>query len=555
MSVLQSGLRALFAASLACLLAGPAARAATPAPVLPEAFHLHAAARGDTLIGLGRRYLVDPAAWPEIARASGLKNPHRVPLGTALHIPLRLMRVERVPATLIAVSGEVRSQGGQAAHAGQQIDEGMPLRTGADGGATVRLVDGTLLRLRASSQLEIEQSSRLRDAGLVRSGVRLDRGRVEVEVEPVRGGQPGFRIGTPQGVLGVRGTEFRVQADSSRAVTRAEVLRGAVAAQGHPGAAEQRVEAGFGVVVDADGRVTPPTRLLPAPDLSAVPVLQERPLVRLPVRPQAGAAGYRALVAADASFENVLQAIDSDGPEIRIAGLPDGDYVVRVRAIDAAGLEGQDADLRLRLKARPEPPLPSAPAPRAVLYGGRVELAWAAQDEAESYRLQLAGERGFAAPLRDLANLRTTALALDALAPGRYQWRLASVRPGGVDQGPFGSVQGFELRPLPPTPAPPQVGDRSVRFAWEGVAGQSFDFQLARDTSFAPLLVERRLEAPAIELPLPGSGRFYMRMRVRDADGFVGPFTAPQRFEVPHCLRDASGACWQAASQPLLLVP
>ena len=554
MSVPQSGLCALFAASVACLLAGPVVWAATAAPVAPEAFHLHAAARGDTLIGLGRRYLVDPAAWPEIARASGLKNPHRVPLGTALHIPLRLMRVERVPATLVAVSGEVRSQGGQGVRAGQQIDEGMALRTGADGGATVRLVDGTLLRLRASSQLEIEQSSRLRDAGLVRSGVRLERGRVEVEVEPVRGGQPGFRIGTPQGVLGVRGTEFRVQADSARAVTRAEVLRGAVAAQGRPGVAEQRVEAGFGVVVDADGRVAPPTRLLPAPDLSAVPVLQERPLVRLPLPPQAGAAGYRAQVAVDARFEQVLQAVDSAGPEIRIAGLPDGDYVVRVRAVDGAGLEGQDADVRLRLKARPEPPLPSAPAPRAVLFGGRVEFAWAAQDEAESYRLQLADERGFAAPLRDLADLRTTTLAIDALAPGRYQWRLASVRPG-ADQGPFGSVQGFELRPLPPTPAPPQVGDRSVRFAWDGAAGQSFDFQLARDTSFAPLLVERRLEVPAIELPLPGSGRFYMRMRVRDADGFVGPFTAPQRFEVPHCLRDASGACWQAAGQPLLLVP
>ena len=74
------------------------------------------------------------------------------------------------------------------------------------------------------------------------------------------------------------------------------------------------------------------------------------------------------------------------------AELPDGDYVLRVRAIDAQGLEGRDADLRFRLKARPEPPLPSAPAPRAVTVGGRVEFAWAANPQAATYELQLAAE-------------------------------------------------------------------------------------------------------------------------------------------------------------------
>lgn len=552
MSVLQSGLRALFAASVACALPGPAAWAAPE--FAAEAAHLHLAARGDTLIGIGRRVLAEPAAWPEIARASGLGNPHRVAVGTTLRIPLRLMRVERLPATVTAVSGDVRSRDGQALRAGQLLDEGTPVHTGPDGGATVRLVDGTVLRLRASSHLEIEQSNRLRDVGVVRSGVKLDRGRVEVEVDPVRGGHPGFRIGTPQGVLGVRGTEFRVLADGARAATRSEVLRGAIAAQGRDGGAEQRVEAGFGVVVDADGRVTPPTRLLPPPDLSAVPVLQERPLVRLPMVPLAGAAGYRAQVAGDASFERLLQELDSTSPEIRIAGLPDGDYVVRVRGVDAVGLEGRDAELRFRLKARPEPPVPSSPAPRAVLFGDRVDFAWAAHHEAAGYRFQLANDAGLSVPLRDLPDLRTPSLALDGLVPGRYQWRLASVRPG-ADQGPFGAAQGFELRPLPPTPPPPQVGDVSVRFAWEGTPGQTFDFQLARDTGFAPLVLERRLEAPGIELPLPGSGRFYMRIRTRDADGFTGPFTAPQSFEVPHCLRDSAGACWRADGRPLLLVP
>lgn len=552
MSVQQSGLRALVGVCVASAWLGlPAWAAQAPAA---EPVHVHAAVRGDTLIGLGRRLLVDPAAWPDIARASGLANPHRVAVGTLLRIPLRLMRIEAVPALVTAVTGEVKSLGGMAVTAGQRLDEGAPVQTGADGGATVRLVDGTLLRLRASGRLSIEQSHRLPEAGVQRSGVKLERGRVEVEVEPVRGGHPGFRIGTPQGVLGVRGTEFRVQADVDQAVTRAEVLQGAVAARGLDGADDQRVEAGFGVVVDAAGRVAPPVRLLPAPDLSQVPALQEHPLVRLPLAALSGAARYRAQVARDSSFDQVLAVVDSTTPEVRIAGLPDGDYVVRVRGVDAAGLEGRNGDLRFRLKARPEPPLPSAPASRSVMFGDRVEFAWAASDDVQGYRLQLAGPAGFAAPLRDLPDLRAAVIGLDRLAPGRYQWRVAGVRAGG-DQGPFGVAQGFELRAMPPTPPPPQVSDFSVRFAWDGTAGQTFDFQLARDPAFSRLLVERRLDAPGIELPLPGSGRFYMRVRTLDADGFVGPFTAPQRFEVPHCLRDTAGGCLRVDGQPLLLTP
>ena len=68
MSVLQSGLRALFAASVACALPGPVAWAAPE--IAAEAAHLHLAERGDTLIGLGRRFLANPSTWPEIARAA-----------------------------------------------------------------------------------------------------------------------------------------------------------------------------------------------------------------------------------------------------------------------------------------------------------------------------------------------------------------------------------------------------------------------------------------------------------------------------------------------------
>jgi hypothetical protein len=548
-------LAALVAVRVALVLAGLAveARAADAldaAPAAPaaasEPVYLHTTGRGDTLIGLGRRLLADPTRWPELARANAVHDPRHLPIGTALRVPLRLMRSDAAPATVLGVTGQARSAAA-ALQPGQGLPEGGEVSTGADGHVSIRLVDGTLLRLRPGSRLQLSESRRMRDVPGVRSGARLEQGRVEIEAAPAAAGRPGFRIDTPQGVLGVRGTEFRVTSDGS---TRGEVLAGKVEFSGRPGAAAQQVGAGYGSVIAAGGEVAAPVRLLPRPDLGALPALQERTLLRFALAPLAGARAYRGQVSADASFDRVVADLTSPSPELRFADLPDGDYVLRVRGIDALGLEGQDADHRFRLKARPEAPLPSAPAPKAVIFGDRAEFTWAANEEARSYHLHLAAGPDFKAPLRDLAGLTTLATAIDGLAPGTYHWQLASVRADG-DQGPWGSARSFEIRPLPPTPKPPQVGEDTINFSWEGAPGQSFDFELARDAAFTRKVLERRLTQPGIDLPLPGTGRFYVRLRVRDADGFVGPYTAAQHFDVPNCVRGGTGGCVRAGSQTL----
>lgn len=496
----------------------------------------YTAEAGDTLIGLGRRFLVMPGRWPELARLNRLPNPNRIPAGQVLAIPLRLMATQPLPAQVLQASGEVQGAGRQAVAAGQTLPPGTELRTG-EGQATVRLADGTVLHLRAGSQLVVDTSRRVIKADVVQSGVTLQRGQVDVQAAPARAGMPGFRVGTPQGVLGVRGTEFRVRADEREAATRGEVLEGVVAVDGLGGRPGQRVQAGQGVVVDRGGQVATPVPLLAAPDLSGLPVLQERPLVRFVLAPQAGAVAYRAQVASQADFVTLAADVRSDSSQLRIAGLPDGDYLLRVRAEDAQGLQGQDALHRFRLKARPEPPLPSLPQPRAIIAGKQVALSWTANPEARSYRFQLARGEDFGQPLRDLKGYGPVTLTLDDLAPGIYHWRLASER-SDSDQGPFGAAQRFEMRAIPKPPPPPVVGDRSIRLTWEGQPGQTFEVQFAREPGFDPVLLERRSSAPALEIELPGSGRFFVRLRAIDADGFVGPFSSPQQFQFPNCLRD-----------------
>ena len=541
----------LCAASLAASAAGP-----VPPPADPdEAVYFHTAAAGDTLIGLGRRFLVDPARWPELARANALPNPNRIATGATVRIPLRLMRVEAVSARVQSVIGSVQAGGG-ALQAGANVPEGGDVATGGDGHATIRLVDGTLLRLRPDSRLQLRESSRVKDAGVVRSGAQLQRGRVEIEAAPATPGRPGFTIDTPQGVLAVRGTEFRVATEAG--VTHGEVLGGTVVFAGRAaavtGGGGERVGAGYGSVIGEGGKVAAPVKLLARPDTAVLPLLQEKLLMRFALAPLAGAVAYRGQIARDASFDTVVADLTSATPELRFAELPDGEYLLRVRGIDALGLEGENADHRFRLKARPEAPLPSAPAPKAVIYGSRVDFAWTANQDAASYRLRLAAGADFQAPLRDIADLRELATTLEGLAPGSYRWQLASRRADG-DQGPWGDARSFELRPLPPAPKPPKVGDRGVSFAWDALPGQTFEFQVARDAAFTSLVLERKLDEPAIELPLPGTGRFYVRLRARDPDGFMGPYTTPQYFDIPNCLRDGSGGCVRAADDTVNLVP
>ena len=138
--------------------------------------------------------------------------------------------------------------------------------------------------------------------------------------------------------------------------------------------------------------------------------------------------------------------------------------------------------------------------------------------------------------------------------PATYYWRLASIRADG-DAGPFGSAQSFEIRPQPPAPNAPKVGDKSISFSWDALPGQTFGFQLSRDLGFNPPLLERQLSQPGVELTLPGTGRFYVRVRATDPDGFVGPFSSPQRFDVPNCVRASDESCVRVDGAPLLVQP
>ena len=522
------------AVALACLAA--TAGAAAQEPIVE-----YRVSQRDTLIGLSQTVFISPQAWREIARLNRLPDPNRIVPGQVLRVPARLMRMRPVPATLTSSVGEVRV-GGVAAPAGVALAEGQQIETGANGSAVLGLADGSRVRIPPSSLAEIiasrgpgatdAQATKLAGDGWFTGAMRMLRGSVEVLATKLKRSQP-LEVTTPTAVVGVRGTQYRVSLDGDTNATRSEVLEGKVKLESAQRSVGTDLAAGFGAAIDATAKKPEPVKLLPAPDLAAMPERFERPLVRFALPTEKDT--VRVQVAQDEAFERIVS--DSKviaGSDVRIAGLDDARWFLRARRLDGQGIEGYDAARPFVLKARPEPPASNTPRAGGKQSLGPVEFQWSPNIEAKTARLQVARDEAFKDLVAEREGIDSTRLTLDLGGAGIYFWRLASTRADG-DKGPFGDAQRFELRPLPEPPKGGLDGDgKSLTLAWSGRPEDTQHVELARDPAFKEIVAQADLSAPEWTVPRPSSsGTYYFRYRSIEPDGFVGPYSSTLLIEVP----------------------
>jgi hypothetical protein len=529
------------ARGLAVSLLAAACVASANAFAQVEELVYHARA-GDTLIGISERMLEKPRDWPKLQARNRIDNPRRIPIGREIRIPVAWLRQVPAIASVVAVHGTAH-QAGQKLESGSVLPEGAEIDTGPDGYVTIQLADGSVLTLQSESRLALQRMKRYSESDAYDSQLQLPSGRVETRAQRKR--RVGrFEIHNPVAISAVRGTDFRVSFDPSAAVGRAEALAGAVAVSGGeagPPAARSRtarasmevvLEPGFGTLVDATRVPRPPTPLPAPPDLSKQPALQERVLFRFRFEPVSGASGYRGQIALEEEFRRVVAEAVFSSPEARFADLPDARYTLRVRSIDALGIEGADAMHSFILKARPEPPFPSYPPDKGKQTGERAAFQWTAAGADVSYRFQLARDAEFQDLIDDRSDISAPQAAVESVQPGEYYWRVATTARDG-DRGPFGDPQRYTQKPTPAVPDPPEMDEASVTLTWASEPGQTFRLQLARDPEFRDVVADQQLSEPRIALPKPPPGTYYVRVQATDADGYVGPFTAPQSFAVP----------------------
>ena len=505
---------------------------------------------GDNLWDLAEEYLINRSYWQRLQALNAVEDPYHIPPGTRLRVPVGwlkkgpiLARIRSVEGTAEAVeddTGKVTSL-----ETGALLVTGDTVRTGEDASVVLEFVDGSRLLLQSESELTLDRLGIYGATGMTDTHLRLRKGRLEIRVAPKKGEASRFGISTPSAVTSVRGTDYRVGSDAVLARSRAEVLKGRVDVGS--GGITREIPSGFGTIVSANEPPQPPVKLLASPDLSQLPETFDRSPLQFNLPGSLENRGYRVQIAT--SQEQGAPLFDRTFASERIRGpdLPDGEYLLRVRGIDSHGLEGLNGERRFVLNARPEPPFPLEPKPEAGVQEESPQFAWSQSENIKAYRFQLAHDVRFNKTIVDIADYPDVRLTIDRkLAPGKYFWRVAceDQREG---PGPFSDPQEFRrVRPAPQLERP-EISEESVVVRWRaGLAGQQYQFQLSGDRAFASLLVDSRTSEPRIQIYRPEAGRYFMRIRTIESDGFVGLFGPVQTVDIP-----SDGLYWWLLLLPL----
>lgn len=497
-------------------------------PVQPVPDWRYTIRPGDTLIGIGRTYLNNPEDWRYLQRHNFVINPFLLLPGTSLRIPLELLKQQPAPARTLAVSGQVMATlpgaPAGALAAGAILPAGTAIRTHTNGSAVIGFADGSRLFLRPNSSLNLDTLSVYAGGGMVDTRVRLQQGRAELSANPRR--QPGSRLEviTPSAVAAVRGTRFRVSADEK--LMREETLDGqvGVAAVGE----EVVVGKAQGTIAEEGKPPRPPVALLNAPDVSAFPARLDRYPLRFILPQLKGAESWTGQIAPDESFNAILLEKITKGPVLAFADLPDGKYFLRLRGIDALGLQGLDGLHAFEVDAHPFPPIPGKPVNEGKVRLPQPTLEWTRAQEASRYRVQVSSDPSFNTLFTE-KQLDGTSHQPAALPEGDYFWRVASIDHAG-EQGPFSEVRRFNYKAAPGAPdlsqSSIQIGEETIKIELPRLpADQQYEVILARDAELKQIVWQGKPDGIKLTLPRPDAGSYYLGARGVEADGTSGPYS------------------------------
>ena len=559
------------------ILALGLAGAAQATPLMVDGLIAHRVVPGDTLEQIAYDYLGDRRLWPELQSFNRVASPLRLQLGFTLRFPDKLLQmatasIEYVQGRAVAITPARHNTDSQGLasetpaqrrnlQAGETLQEGDQLQLDPNAFVAVRLADGSLVRVQAQSDVLLQQMRRRGRAGNLQSVLELHTGGLDASVTPVTpvkhppASQRHFEIRTPVASTSVRGTRFSVQTDETGR-TIAAVDEGAVAvtaasaAQGRRGtkAPGPLLTAGQGLAVTGAGRLGSASALLAAPDVTGLPErFEDSHWLDIALPAVANASHYQLQVARDAQFSQVVRSATSDNPQVRMAAVEDGDYLLAVRAIDAQGIPGRLAQRSIRVKTQPVPPLYQAPAAAGTVAQGAGTLQCTQVPGAVAYRIQVASDAGFAQPLLD-AQAGECRLSVAALPVGSYQWRAASVRStaaNAADQGPFAGGQAFTVAQPPATLSAADIdlsnADDTVHLSWPGQPGQSYRLRVASDLDFSAVLHDVMLDEPLWSTRTLALGNYYVQLQIIDANGLRSRFSAARAFASGSTVSDGSG--------------
>jgi len=492
---------------------------------------------GDNIWNLTKQHCTSVRYWLRIQKLNNVDLDREIPPGTRLRFPLSILKHQPASAGVLQVRGQaaLRRAGAdqdEPVQVGARLLSGDRVTTGADGNLTLAFADGSRLLVLADSDVVMDHLSAWGTTGMVDTRIRLQEGRVDTRVQPARGPGSRYNIITPAAVAAVRGTAFRVAADAAQDVMRSEVTDGTVGVGDD--ARSTAVPAGYGLVAEAGKPPGKPRELLPPVNLSSLPEVQRRLPLVFTWPPLDGARGYRIQIAPNTEFDALLVDQTTTHATAAWNDLPNGRYAVRVRGIDAVGLEGLDKIRQFDVAARPFAPVSTSPADAGIVHTATPSFSWPTSPHDQAYRIQLARDADFSAPIIDRRLDAGRYRPKPALTPGTYYWRVAALDPQG-SQGPYNAAQRFTYRQPLATPIleQAQINRKRLTLTWPAIDGaHGYQLQFATDPAFRDLLMDSTLKNPQLDIPRPASQVYYVRVRALAAGTTSGSFSQPQKLYV-----------------------
>jgi hypothetical protein len=405
----------IFALSL--FAAGSSARASSDDAIIYQL------KRGDTLIGIAKKYMARESDYGKVQKANGIRDPQTIPVGTKLRISRSLLKYQASAARLVAVRGNVtlvRGGSAGAAATGASLGEGVTVRTAGSSFATLSLENGSRISLPSNSDLKIVRLRRY----LIDSSLDYDfdvgRGGAKSKVTPLTNANDRYVVKTPKAVSAVRGTDFQARFDEASGGDFSEVTEGALAIA-LPDGATSALPAGNGLAVTKSGSVITEA-LLAAMNLPDAGKAQKDKVVSFDIPKGAGAVATRVALGADAGFVEQLADGSFDGDKAEFSGIDDGNYFVRFRPVSANGIEGMPATYAFKRRLN-----------TVAASGGASDLGYVFKWLGEGrgtlrFHFQLYRDKPEGTPMVDEAGLTGEQIGLSDLPAGDYYWRVASVQ-------------------------------------------------------------------------------------------------------------------------------
>jgi hypothetical protein len=497
---------------------------------------IYTVVEGDNLWNLSEQHLDKVTRFEQLRKLNNIENPKHLQPGTRIRVPLAWIRSNPVAAKIVSITGtaeiqRARSASTEPAKVGSLMQLGDQLMTTDNSSVAIEFADKSILSLHEKSIVHFDHLSAHGVTGMVDSRLNLLKGRMDTKVTPAVGPGSRFEIETPSAISAVRGTIYRALVMEEGDVSNIEVLRGKVAVSGAN--KQLLVNKGFGTQVVSGKPPIPPRELLPAPVFEPVPNTITEINWRLSWSKIAGASRYRVEVAASDDFETLLWQELTQHNRIAFPDLSDGNYAVRVRAIDTLGLEGMDQQVLMRLNAHPQPPIALKPVEAQVLRGQSPVLQWTAAEEASAYRLEIAADKNFSQSLLDRTVTETQFDTTSLSALGNYYWRLSSIANDG-EVGPVGPARSYQIKAIP------EKVDASLSAEEDGLlmatwnvssTGQHYQVQIANDKAFSDIIIDKTVKEPQFAFePFKDTPR-YLRVKSIEQDGYEGPWGATQTIE------------------------